>query len=70
MRTGLAKGVYDEKTSAKLLNVDILKPLLLGSQTPDLLMIDTLNSKAVNKWDYTVKPVKVLQNCITKMLKN
>lgn len=53
VRTGLAKGVYDEKTSEKIIErVDILKPLLLGSQAPDLLMIDTINSKAVNKMGF------------------
>jgi thiol-disulfide isomerase/thioredoxin len=53
VRTGLAKGVYDEKTSEKIIErVDILKPLLLGAQAPDLLMIDTLNSRAVNKMGF------------------
>ncbi len=53
VRTGLAKGVYDEKTSEKIIErVDILKPLLLGSHAPDLLMIDTVNSKAVNKMGF------------------
>ncbi len=53
VRTGLAKGVYDEKTAEKIIErVDILKPLLLGSQAPDLLMIDTINSKAVNKMGF------------------
>lgn len=53
VRTGLAKGVYDEKTAQKIIErVDILKPLLLGSQAPDLLMIDTVNSKAVNKMGF------------------
>jgi len=53
VRTGLAKGVYDDKTADKIIErVDILKPLLLGSQAPDLLMIDTVNSKAVNKMGF------------------
>ena len=53
VRTGLAKGVYDDKTAQKIIErVDILKPLLLGSQAPDLLMIDTINSKAVNKMGF------------------
>lgn len=53
VRTGLAKGVYDEKTSQKIIErVDILKPLLLGSQAPDLLMIDTINSRTVNKMGF------------------
>ncbi len=53
VRTGLAKGVYDEKTSQKIIErVDILKPLLLGAQAPDLLMIDTVQSKAVNRMGF------------------
>jgi thiol-disulfide isomerase/thioredoxin len=53
VRTGLAKDLYDEKVSQKIIDrVDILKPLLIGSQAPDLLMIDTVNSKAVNKMGF------------------
>lgn len=53
VRKGLAKGVYDEKTSEKIIErVDILKPLLLGSQAPDLLMIDTTNAKITNKMGF------------------
>lgn len=53
VRTGLAKGVYEEKTAQKIIErVDILKPLLLGSNAPDLLMIDTINSRAVNKMGF------------------
>lgn len=53
IRTGKGKGVYDEKTSEKIVErVDILKPLLLGSQAPDLLMIDTINAKITNKMGF------------------
>lgn len=53
VRTGLAKDLYDEKVTQKIIDrVDILKPLLLGSQAPDLLMIDTVNSKTVNKMGF------------------
>jgi thiol-disulfide isomerase/thioredoxin len=53
VRTGLAKDLYDEKVTQKIIDrVDILKPLLIGSQAPDLLMIDTVHSKAVNKMGF------------------
>ena len=53
VRTGKAKGIYDEKTSEKIVErVDILKPLLLGAQAPDLLMIDTVNAKITNKMGF------------------
>lgn len=53
IRTGMAKGVYDETTSKKIAErVDILRPLLLGSQAPDLLMIDTVNAKITNKMGF------------------
>jgi thiol-disulfide isomerase/thioredoxin len=53
VRTGLAKELYDEKVTQKIVErVDILKPLLIGAQAPDLLMIDTVNSKAVNKMGF------------------
>jgi thiol-disulfide isomerase/thioredoxin len=53
VRTGLAKDLYDEKVTQKIIErVDILKPLLIGSQAPDLLMIDTVNSKTVNKMGF------------------
>ena len=53
VRTGLAKDLYDEKVTQKIIErVDILKPLLIGSQAPDLLMIDTVNSKAVNQMGF------------------
>jgi len=53
VRTGLAKDLYDEKTIQKIVDrVDILKPLLIGSQAPDLLMIDTVNSRTVNKMGF------------------
>jgi hypothetical protein len=53
VRTGLAKNLYDDKVSQKIIErVDILKPLLLGAQAPDLLMIDTVNAKKVNKMGF------------------
>jgi thiol-disulfide isomerase/thioredoxin len=51
--TGMAKGVYDEKTVEKIVERgNILRPLLLGSQAPDLLMIDTTNAKITNKMGF------------------
>lgn len=57
IRTGMAKEVYDEKTIEKIKERgDILKPLLLGSQAPDLLMIDTIGHKQIAKMGFdTVK---------------
>lgn len=57
IRTGMAKEVYDEKTIEKIKERgDILKPLLLGNQAPDLLMIDTIGHKQINKMGFdTVK---------------
>lgn len=57
IRTGMGKGVYDEKTIEKIIERGtILKPLLLGSQAPDLLMIDTIGYKTIAKLGYdTVK---------------
>ncbi len=57
IRTGMAKEVYDEKTIEKIKERgDILKPLLLGSQSPDLLMIDTIGRKQIAKMGFdTVK---------------
>ncbi len=57
IRTGMAKEVYDEATIAKIKERgDILKPLLLGSQAPDLLMIDTTGHKQIAKMGFdTVK---------------
>jgi thiol-disulfide isomerase/thioredoxin len=53
LRTGLGSAVYDEKTVEKILKrIDILKPLLIGSQSPDLLMIDTTNAKFTNKMGF------------------
>lgn len=53
VRKGLAKGVYDDKTSEKIIErVDIMKPLLLGAQAPDLLMIDTINAKITNRMGF------------------
>lgn len=51
--TGKAKGVYDERTVEKIAERGaILKPLLLGAQAPDLLMIDTLHAKQVNRMGF------------------
>ncbi len=51
--TGNAKGVYDEKTTQKIVDRGrILKPLLLGNKAPELFMIDTIASKIVNKMGY------------------
>jgi len=57
IRTGMGKDVYDEKTVENILNRgDILKPLLLGSQAPDLLMIDTITHRNIAKMGFdTVK---------------
>ncbi|MCD6019835.1 MAG: hypothetical protein K0S53_2956 [Bacteroidetes bacterium] len=57
IRTGMAKEVYDEKTIEKIKERgDILKPLLLGSQAPDLLMIDTIGHKQIARMGFdTVK---------------
>ena len=53
VRNGLAKGVYDDKTAENIIKrIEILKPLLLDSQAPDLLMIDTTNAKIVNKMGF------------------
>lgn len=55
--TGQAKGVYEEKTVEKICERGkILEPLLLGSQAPDLLMIDTTGHKTIAKMGFdTVK---------------
>lgn len=57
IRTGMGKDVYDEKTIDKIIERGtILKPLLLGNQAPDLLMIDTIGHKTIAKLGYdTVK---------------
>jgi hypothetical protein len=57
IRTGMAKEVYDEATITKIKERgDILKPLLLGSLAPDLLMIDTTGHKQIAKMGFdTVK---------------
>jgi thiol-disulfide isomerase/thioredoxin len=57
IRSGMAKEVYDAATIEKIKERgDILKPLLLGSQAPDLLMIDTIGHKAIAKMGFdTVK---------------
>lgn len=56
-RTGQAKGIYEDKTIEKIKERgDILKPLLLGSRAPDLLMIDTIGRKTMVKLGFdTVK---------------
>jgi hypothetical protein len=57
IKTGMAKEVYDEKTIEKIKERgEILKPLLLGSMAPDLLMIDTIGRKQMVKMGFdTVK---------------
>lgn len=57
IRTGMGKEVYDEKTIENIKKRgDILKPLLLGSQAPDLLMIDTIGHKSIARMGFdTVK---------------
>ncbi|MBI3520103.1 MAG: DUF5106 domain-containing protein, partial [Bacteroidetes bacterium] len=57
IRTGMAKEVYDAATIEKIKERgDILKPLLLGSQAPDLLMIDTIGHKQIARMGFdTVK---------------
>jgi len=57
IRTGMAKDVYPADVIPKIIERgDILKPLLLGSQSPDLLMIDTIGHKAIAKMGFdTVK---------------
>jgi thiol-disulfide isomerase/thioredoxin len=57
IRTGMAKDVYPADVIPKIIERgDILKPLLLGSQAPDLLMIDTIGHKAIAKMGFdTVK---------------
>lgn len=56
-RTGMAKDVYPDDAIKKIIERgDILKPLLLGSTAPDLLMIDTIGHKAIAKMGFdTVK---------------
>lgn len=56
-RTGQAQGIYDDKTIEKIKERgDILKPLLLGNQAPDLLMIDTTGHALMKKIGFdTVK---------------
>lgn len=56
-RTGQATGIYEDKTIEKIKERgDILKPLLLGSQAPDLLMIDTTGHKTMTRMGFdTVK---------------
>lgn len=52
-KTGKAKGIYDDATIEKIIKRgEILKPILIGSQSPDLLMIDTVNAKTVNKMGF------------------
>lgn len=55
--TGQAKGIYEEKTVDKICERGkILKPLLLGNQAPDLLMVDTTGHKAIARMGFdTVK---------------
>lgn len=53
IRTGKAKSVYDENVTKKILERgDILKPLLNGNKSPDLLVIDTTNGKTVRRMGF------------------
>jgi hypothetical protein len=56
-RTGMAKDVYPDDAIKKIIERgDIIKPLLLGSLAPDILMIDTIGHKAIAKMGFdTVK---------------
>lgn len=59
-RTGQAKGIYEDATVEKIKQRgDILKPLLLGSPAPELLMIDTIGHKTIKRMGFdTVKTSK------------
>lgn len=53
IKTGMADDLYDEKVREKIIERGkILEPLLIGSQAPELLMIDTTGGKAVNKMGF------------------
>ena len=53
IRTGMGNEVYDEKTIEKIKERGtILKPLLLGSVAPELLMIDTIGHKQIAKMGF------------------
>lgn len=53
IRTGLANDLYDEKVREKIIERgNILKPLLIGNQAPELLMIDTTGGKITNKMGF------------------
>lgn len=53
IRTGWTKGYYNDATIEKIKERgDILKPLLLDSPAPDLLMVDTTAAKIVNRMGF------------------
>jgi peroxiredoxin len=53
IRTKKSGNIYDEKTTAKIIEkADIIGPLLIGKTAPDLFMIDTINGKIVNKMGF------------------
>ncbi len=53
IKTGMAKDVYDDKVTKKIIErSDILKPLLIGSMAPELLMIDTVGGKETKKMGF------------------
>lgn len=53
IKTKKAYGIYDEKTIEKIIEKsDKIKPLLIGSIAPDLMLIDTINGKIVNKMGF------------------
>lgn len=72
VRTGQASDIYDEKTIEKIKQRgDILKPLLLGSQAPDLLMIDTTGHKAIKQMGFdTVKTSQGATDLYYKNIQN
>ncbi len=53
IRTGMADDLYDESVRKKIIERgDILKPLLIGNQAPELLMIDTSGAKIVRQMGF------------------
>ncbi|MGZ3883931.1 MAG: thioredoxin-like domain-containing protein [Bacteroidia bacterium] len=68
IRTGKAKKVYDESVTKKILERgDILKPLLIGSKSPDLMVIDTINGKTIHKMGFdTAKTSESLSKLYAK----
>ena len=63
LREGRGKGVWDDDVVKKILDrMAILEPILLGKQSPDLLMIDSTNAKTVLRMGFdTAKTSEGLQ---------